>query len=264
MRDRPSFTARRVASQRAQLERPSDPDGDPDAEQRLYKGLGSPLLFSRVDAGRMRRRTQWFDDATGDALARGVKQVVIVGAGYDGRALRFKGGGVRWIEVDHPATQADKRQRVDVLGVSPAHITFAPVDLVYDDLDAAMAGAGHDRQQATLFICEGLLGYLPIATVQGLFTALRRRSTPGSVLALNFRVSESPRWIGDRLGRAVVDGILTAVGETRRTEFHQGDPERLLAATGWTVQRTDTSDHTRIDGGSHGLLVLATPDAEPS
>src|SRR3954447_24591402 len=110
--DRPSYTARRGASQRAQLARPGTPHGNPDAEQRLYEGLGSPLLFSRLDPKRMAGRTRWFDDATVEALDQGVGQVVIIGAGYDGRALRFGGGDVRWIEVDHPSTQADKRRRV--------------------------------------------------------------------------------------------------------------------------------------------------------
>src|SRR5690348_10219180 len=172
MKDRPSYTARRVASQRARLERPADPHGDPEAEQRLYEGLGSPLLFTRLDPGRMRGRTQWFDGATVDALGRGVKQVVIVGAGYDGRALRFKGDGVRWIEVDHPATQADKRRRIDAIGVPAAHITFVGVDLIHDDLDAALAQAGHVMGQPTLWMCEGLLGYLPIETVTDVFSTL--------------------------------------------------------------------------------------------
>ena len=257
--DRPSFTAQRVAVQRAQLDRPSGPDGDPEAERRLYEGLGNPFLFARLDPGRMRGRTEWFDDATVNALARGVAQVVIVGAGYDGRALRFKGEGVRWIEVDHPATQADKRRRVESLGVDVRHITFAAVDLVHDDVDVALDRAGHQPSAATLYLCEGLLGYLPVDTIVALFSVLRRRSTPDSTLATNFRVTSQPRWLGDHVARGVLDGILKMVGETRLTEFHDGDPERLLAASGWAVERQVIADCTRLDGGSYGLLVLASP-----
>ena len=259
MKDRPSFTAQRVAVQRARLERPSSADGDADAERRLYEGLANPLLFGRIDPGRMRRRTEWFDDATVDALCRGVQQIVIVGAGYDGRALRFNSKGVRWIEVDHPATQGDKRQRVEALGVPLDHITFAAVDLIHGDLDAALDAAGHRSDAPSLFICEGLLGYLPTETILALFTTLRRRSTPHTTLAANFRVVDQPRWLGDHVARGVLDGILTLAGETRRTEFREGDPERLLAETGWCVGRTDIADRTRLDGGSRGLLVLAAP-----
>jgi len=257
--DRPSFTAQRVAAQRAKLDRPSSPDGDPEAERRLYAGLGKPSLFTGVDAGRMRRRTEWFDAATVDALARGVAQVVIVGAGYDGRALRFRTAGVHWIEVDHPATQADKKRRVEALGVPQGDITFVAVDLVHDNLDAALDAAGQQRGDPTLFMCEGLLGYLSVHTIVALLAVLRRRATPESTLAANFRVTSPPRWVGDHVARAALEGILKFVGETRMTEFREGDAERLLTRTGWCIERQDVSDRTRLDGGSRGLLVLAAP-----
>ncbi|MBV8385848.1 MAG: class I SAM-dependent methyltransferase [Acidimicrobiia bacterium] len=260
MRDRPSFTARWVASQRAHLERPDDVHGNADAERRLYEGLAGWLGIARLDRARMRRRTEWFDAATVDALASGVKQVVIVGAGYDGRALRFKGDGVRWIEVDHPATQADKRSRVDDLDVPTSHIAYAPVDLSHDDLDGALARAGHEPGEATLFIAEGLPGYLPRETIDRLFAVLRRRSTDDSILAANFRVLEHSRWIGDRVGRAVLDAILNVVGESRKSTFYEGVPERLLGDAGWTVIRHLVSDHDRFDA-THGLFVLARPSA---
>jgi len=257
--DRPSYTARRVAAQRAHLSRPRTPDGDPDAERRLYAGLDGPLVVGWLDSGRMARRTQWFADATLDAIAAGIRQIVIVGAGYDGRALRFKSEGVHWMELDHPASQRDKRRRLDEIRTSLDHISFAALDLLEDDLDAVLDGVGHDPTASTLFICEGLLGYLPTSTIESLLTALQRRSTPTSRLAANFRVSEQPRWLGDHVGRAALDGILRFLGETRLTEFREGDPEQLLQRTGWRIDKEDTSDSTRLDGGSHGLLVIAVP-----
>jgi len=59
----------------------------------------------------IRARTAFFDRVVVSAIDRGVAQVVIGGAGYDGRAFRYAKPGVRWFEVDHPATQADKRAR---------------------------------------------------------------------------------------------------------------------------------------------------------
>ncbi|HZU79342.1 MAG TPA: class I SAM-dependent methyltransferase, partial [Acidimicrobiales bacterium] len=128
---RPSVTARIVALTRATLERPTVPSGDAGAERRLYESLGR-VRFYRTGPNwqaRMERRTAFFDRATLSALERGVRQVVIVGAGYDGRALRFATPGVRWFEVDHPATQPDKRARLATVGASTDHITFVSVDL---------------------------------------------------------------------------------------------------------------------------------------
>jgi methyltransferase (TIGR00027 family) len=256
--DKASFTARRVAAQRARLQRPCTPEGRPEAEQRLHDGLRSAWTFTALDSGRMRNRTRWFDDAVLDAISGGVTQVVILGAGYDGRALRFAQSGVRWIEVDHPATQADKRRRVEALGVPLPHLSFVAVDLIHDDLDGALRRARHDDREATLFISEGLLGYLPLETVQSLFALLGRRATADSRLAANFRIYDPTAGLG-AIGRSVVDGILSFVGEHRLTTFQSGQPEELLAEAGWTIIRSEVSDRTRTDGGSYGYLVLATP-----
>jgi methyltransferase (TIGR00027 family) len=258
-RHRPSLTARRVAAQRARLSRPCGPDGDPDAEQRLYQGIQSALLLPGLDSGRMAVRTRWFDDETVGAIGRGVTQIVIVGAGYDGRALRFRAPGVRWIEVDHPATQHDKRRRLATVGVPLDDVMFVALDLIGDDLDEGLARAGHHAGAPTLFVCEGLLGYLPPEAVASLLRSVRGRSCSGSVLAVNFRVTIPPSGPGQRARRVLVDGILATAGEARRSEFGPDDPDRLLASTGWQPVRRAVSDRTRIDGGSEGLLVAAVP-----
>ena len=126
---RPSFTARTVALVRSQLPRPQTPEGDSDAERRLYLGLrlrfGLPL-FAGKGRRNMAERTAFMDDETLRAINDGISQVVIIGAGYDGRALRFRTPGVRFFEVDHPATQADKRRRMLDLGVPLDHVRFVP------------------------------------------------------------------------------------------------------------------------------------------
>ena len=66
------------------------------------------------------------------ALRRRVDQVVIGAAGYDGRALRYAKPGVRWFEVDHPATQQDKRERLERLGLAAGQVRFVPADFTLD------------------------------------------------------------------------------------------------------------------------------------
>jgi methyltransferase (TIGR00027 family) len=206
----------------------------------------------------MAARTKFFDDETTWAIARGVDQIVIVGAGYDGRALRFGGAGVRWIEVDHPATQADKRHRLAGLGVALDHLKFVAVDLITDDLDVALGDAGQAIDRPTLFICEGLLAYLPLETSRSLCSTLRRRSHADSVLAANFRVTPLSGGSMQLLPTAV-NGLLSIMGEHRRMNFHPGDVEQLFEETGWRITRDDTLDHNRLDGRSHLVVVAATP-----
>ena len=109
--------------------RPSTPGADLAAERRLYRDVSG--IFA-VPVGRppgMAERTRVVDAEVARAIGRGTTQVVLLGAGYDGRALRFGGGAVRWFEVDLPATQADKRRRLDALGIRPAAVSYLPLDL---------------------------------------------------------------------------------------------------------------------------------------
>lgn len=100
----------------------------------------------------MAARTRFIDDQLLRSVEAGVRcHVVLVGAGYDGRPLRFSDLPVRWIEVDHPATQADKRRRLARVCAPSGHISFIEVDLLDGSLDAELARAGHDPAQASLF-----------------------------------------------------------------------------------------------------------------
>jgi methyltransferase (TIGR00027 family) len=169
---------------------------------------------------------------------------------------------VRWIEVDHPSTQLDKRRRLSSLGVGLDHVSFAAVDLMTDDLDTALSVAGHATEAPTLFICEGLLAYLPLDTSRSLCRTLRERSHADSILAANFRIAPTAGLRGRSLRRAV-DAVLAAMGEHRRTDFRPGDPEDLLAESGWTIVRQDRSTPSRADGGSHLLVLAAMPSQRP-
>ena len=128
----------------------------------------------------MAARTRFIDDELLQAVERGVRQVVLVGAGYDGRPLRFSDLPVRWIEVDHPATQDDKRRRLARIGATTTNIRFVPVNLLDDSLDVELPRAGHDPAQPTLWVCEGLFPYLPRLTISALCGTLRALSSLGS------------------------------------------------------------------------------------
>jgi O-methyltransferase involved in polyketide biosynthesis len=110
----PSRTGQAVALTRAGLDRPHSRDGDPGAQRALCEGMAfTPPGWLRPG---IEARTRFVDGQVTAALASGVQQIVICGAGYDDRALRFRTEGVRFFELDHPATQADKAARLRAVG----------------------------------------------------------------------------------------------------------------------------------------------------
>jgi methyltransferase (TIGR00027 family) len=262
----PSLTARGVALARASYDRPSSRTGDPAAERRLAdslaEGIDMDAVRQRRNAAAARRddgflhflvlRTRFFDEAVVRALDHGVRQILILGAGYDARALRFRTPGVRFFEVDHPATQADKRARLEQVDASLDGITFVAADFTEPGLATALAAAGHDPSQSSQFLCEGVLRYLPEHWVHELLRVSAQLAMPGSELA----VSISTRATEPRAGE----------DERRRALAEQGEPvltvpERDLALewvadAGWTV--LNVSDGTDADPPSpYRLLVRA-------
>jgi methyltransferase (TIGR00027 family) len=107
-------------------------------------------------------RTRFAEDALAAAVERGVRQLVVLGAGLDTYACRNPfGERLRIFEVDHPATQAWKRDRLAEAGIPlPGWLTFAPVDFERESLAEGLAAAGFDPGQPAFFTWLGVVPYL--------------------------------------------------------------------------------------------------------
>ena len=151
---------------------------------------GFRLEMARAMADMIALRTSAIDAAVRDAIAEGATQLVILGAGYDGRAWRLPElAGVKVFEVDHPATQGDKRARVAELPPPAGIVTFVPVNFERDALGDALARAGHDRSAPTCWIWEGVVMYLTRDAMRGTLAAVAQRSAPGSTLIVNYHTT---------------------------------------------------------------------------
>ena len=174
-----SHTARSVAAHRLEYERVAADHGDPAADQALTADVAGG---QEPTPGRMheylRARTAFFDPTVVNALDRGVRQVVIGGAGYDGRALRYARPGVAWFELDHPSTQADKVERVARLDLEYGHVRFIAADFTADPIAEPLLAAGLDPARPTLFLLEGVAVYLERPVVERVARRLPRRSRP--------------------------------------------------------------------------------------
>ena len=247
-----------MALTRARLARPHTPGGDPDAQRQLCRGM-RPSGTGGQGASLI-ARTRFFDDRVLAALSAGIRQVVILGAGYDDRALRFRSPGVRFFELDHPATQADKARRLRAMKAGSGGPALAPADFRDDDVAAVLEGCGHDPGQPTLFLCEGLLVYLDQPTCVRLLGALRARAAAGSELAASLATHRE----------GLDSGRVAAVANSRRG--HPAEPWLtilpaaahlgLLGRAGWRVD--ESVDAAQLGTGAEpgrSLLVTARPSA---
>jgi methyltransferase (TIGR00027 family) len=117
-------------------------------------------------------RTRYFDDAIRQQCADGLDQLVILGAGFDSRADRMPAlRGVRVFEVDHPATQAMKRE---VMAGADGRAVYVPVDFLRDSLEPALGAAGVAPGPRTLFLWEGVSNYLDPPSVDTTLRAVAR------------------------------------------------------------------------------------------
>jgi methyltransferase (TIGR00027 family) len=107
-------------------------------------------------------RTRFAEDALAAAVTRGVRQLVVLGAGLDTYAYRNPfGAQLRVFEVDHPATQAWKRQLLAEAAIAlPDTLTFVPVDFEHETLAQGLAATAFDPAQSTFFTWLGVVPYL--------------------------------------------------------------------------------------------------------
>ena len=265
----PSVTASRVAAYRLGFARVATGYGDPAADEALAADVAAGRA---APANRMRdylaARTSFFDRTVVGALDRGVRQVVAGAAGYDGRAFRYAKPGVRWFEVDHPATQRDKLGRLERLGIAASHVRFVEADFTRDPVADRLRAAGLDPEAPGLFLLEGVAVYLEPAVLEDVLGQFRQVAAPGSRLAISVSLSRPP---GDA-GRARFQATVAALGEPARSTFEAGQAEALLARTGWRLV-ADSGDDQRADGQqtiagrgrlrSAGLLLASPAVPEP-
>jgi methyltransferase (TIGR00027 family) len=227
-----SITAQRVAAQRLTFDREPTPYGNAAADELLAGDVAAGMTIRESRMGRyLAARTSFFDRVVVRALDGGVRQVVIAGAGYDGRALRYAKPGVHWFEVDHPDTQHDKRERLERLGIDTENITFVPVDFTTGAVASAIAATSHDSSAPSLILCEGVAVYLDLSVFEALLRGLRAIAAPRSRFAMTVSLSTDDPGLARR--REVFQNAVASIGEPARTVLTVDDISALLDETGW-------------------------------
>lgn len=225
-------------------------------------------------------RARYLDDYVQSCLDEGLEQLVILGAGYDSRAYRLEkliAGLVRVFEVDHPATQQMKREKLqEALGRLPAYVVYVPIDFTQETLEKRLPECGYDPQAKTLFTWEGVTYYLTPDAVDSTLAFVAGHSGPGSSIIFDYMytslldgtvkhgevssMGRYRRFTGEGLVFGIPEGTIEAFLEQRG--FHQvrnvdadwlkktyftGVNERRQVATGYTIVLATVKPHTRAE-----------------
>jgi methyltransferase (TIGR00027 family) len=161
-------------------------------------------------------RERFIDDLLETYLENGLKQLIILGAGYDSRPYRFDlpDRGVIAFEVDHPATQEEKVSKVKkIFGEAPSYVRYVSIDFNTETLEQCLPKSGYDPEQNTLFIWQGVTMYLSPESVDNTLAFVRHYSSPGSAIAFDY------------VYREVLSGIQphSEIKNMRRYRFMSGE-----------------------------------------
>jgi methyltransferase (TIGR00027 family) len=237
---------------RARLERVRS-EGAPKGVKRAIEH-GYLVRQSKI----MAARTLEIDAAVREAAA---PQLVILGAGLDGRAWRMSElSQVTVFEVDHPDSQREKRKRAAALTQVAQEVRFVAVDFTQDDLERALSVAGHDPKRPTTWVWEGVVMYLTRSAIESTLTVIARRSAPSSRLIVLYHspalllrlVGPIVRWLGEPLRSAFSPESMRALLESHGFEAVR---DRSVAEIGRGIS-TELGAATQVAG--HLRIVVAT------
>lgn len=132
-------------------------------------------------------RTRCIDDAVQAALSKGIKQLVILGAGYDTRPYRLPAmESVKVFEADLPAVQDDKKKKLQkYFGRLPDHVTFIPIDFDTQTLEAVFSGTTFNSSKPAIFVWEGVTQYISEEAVRQTL-AFVGKSASGSIIVFTY------------------------------------------------------------------------------
>jgi len=262
---RASKTALRVAIRRAAHQLMDQPPvlNDPIA-LRLVGGVSARDMeraqhkVARDFRAYMAARSRFAEDQLGMAVARGVTQYVILGAGLDTYAWRNPFPGLRIFEVDFPATQEWKGAMLREAGLDhPAGLTFVPLDFEHKALAAGLAESGFDAGQPAFFGWLGVVPYLTLEAFRATAGDLARMA-PGSGVCFDYGLSAEALGPLRRLALKALSERVASAGEPFKLLFTPEELERELRQAGF--ERIEQCESARLNalyftGRSDGLKL---------
>ena len=218
--------------------------------------------------GNVVMRSRYTEDHLREAVARGVHQYVIVGAGFDTSWLRLPPGShaLRVFEVDHPATQELKRRRIAECGLECGQVAHLPADLARESLAAVLRAGGFDAQAPAFFSWLGVTMYLTHEANLQALEGIAGCSAPGSELVFTYIDAEAFSAAGATRFRQMQQ-LVQQLGEPFLSGFDHARLGAELQACGFDlledlsdvqlVERYDPQGANRFVTGGYGRIARA-------
>lgn len=188
-------------------------------------------------------RVRYADDLCMAAIAEGIDQLVLLGAGFDTTSLRLAGQPVTIFEVDAPTTQAAKRSTTERLLPRQANsrTVWVPVDFEHGALRERLLASGFDPERRSVVVWVGVSMYLTARAIDATLADLATVCAPGSRLLVDYIdagvATATTRWASARR----VTRVVARRGEPYRSGFTANEIHDLLAAHGFESQ-----DHATV------------------
>ena len=162
-------------------------------------------------------RTRFIDDAIKECANNGIKQLIILGAGFDSRAYRLNClKNIRVFEIDHPDTQLRKIEKVkELFDEIPGNVVYVPVNFLTDNFIDKLLESGYEKDSKSLFVWEGTTPYLTEPSVDESIQNISKHSCKGSYL------------IFDYILKSVIDETCVLEGAKREYNYMKKTSEPL-------------------------------------
>ena len=183
-------------------------------------------------------RSRFAEEGLAEAVSRGVRQYVLLGAGLDTFAYRAgeSFSGLTIFEIDHPATQAWKRARLAEVGISaPANLVYAPVNFESETLADGLARAGFDFSRPAFFAWLGVTPYLSHATVMETLKYIVTSTAAGSEIVFDYTQPVEALDAAQRANFEAMAERVAAAGEPFKSSFDPAALARDLSALGFSA-----------------------------
>jgi len=234
--------------------------GDEEARKLKATAAMEQNRVSRAFRAFMAVRSRYAEDQLARAVSRGAMQYVVLGAGLDTFAYRnpFPEGNLRVFEVDHPATQEWKREKLAAAAIAiPATLSFAPVDFERQTLEEGLEAAGFDLRKPAFFSWLGVTMYLTEGAVMKTLDFVASLPRGGGI-AFDYAVPKHALGFLGRLAFEAISNRVAGAGEPFRTFFEPRTLVTKLSEIGFqSIEDLGTEElNARYFGGRRdGLRV---------